>query len=183
MDRCYINDLDEIKLKIQYEETLVHFEEAMLCYNTGAYKASTILLWLAIFHDLINKIKEMSTNGDSNAEQIIKKFNALCEKNDVKLMQDFEKEILKKSCDELMLISTIEREHLNRIKVDRNYAAHPYFSIESKNHHYKEQLKSHILHASNYLFIQPPISGKYRVDEVFKLIQQDSFPTTVTRQI
>jgi len=178
MNKYYINDLDEISTKIQYEETITYFKEAVLCYNVGAYRASTILLWLAIFTDLLKKIEEMSYKGDPVAEEIIRQYKTICENNDTKQMLDFEKNILEKACDKLLLISSIEQKHLARIKDDRNYAAHPLFSVESKNHHYKEQIKTYILQAANYLFIQPPISGKYKTDEIFNLIQQSSFPIT-----
>jgi hypothetical protein len=47
----------------------------------------------------------------------------------------FENGILDIACNQLELISTIEKIHLERLKEDRNICAHPTFSIDGSHFH------------------------------------------------
>jgi len=106
-----LTDIDTLYNKVIYSSSKIHFKESIITYRAGAHRASIISLWITVFVDIIEKIKVLSIDGDANATKIEEKLNNI-HPTDVKGMLAFENDILKFACDDLEIISHIEKLHL-----------------------------------------------------------------------
>lgn len=170
-------DLDELVGKVRNRQVRNYFNEAVTAYRAGAYKAAVISTWISICVDVIEKIKELAIGNDANAKAIENRLLAI-KPNDYPGMQAFEKDILKFACDELEIISHIEKSQLERIKDDRNICAHPTFSIDGQQFNPTPELtRAYLVHAAYYLLTKTPVKGKVVVQNIFVLIDNESFPS------
>jgi len=171
-----LSDLDELAQRVRNNHSKDYLKEAIVSYRAGAYRAALIATWISVCVDIIEKIRELSSSGDAAAKAIEDRLNAI-NPNDPNAMLAFEREILDIACEELQLISTIEKSHLERLKDDRNVCAHPTFSIDgSQFTPVAELARAYIVQASNYLLIQVPVKGKVIIERLFELINEQSFP-------
>lgn len=172
-----LSDLDELAQKIRNSAVRNYFNEAIISYRAGAYRAAVISTWISICIDVIEKIKELSVENDAKAKLLEAKLNGI-QANDYRGMQDFEKNILSYACDDLELISPIEKSHLERIKDDRNICAHPTFSTDSKQFIPSPELtRAYIVQSATCLLTKSPLRGKVIINETFSLINEESFPS------
>jgi hypothetical protein len=172
----HLSDLDELAQRVRNNHSKDYLKEAIASYRAGAYRAALIATWISVCVDIIEKIRELSSSGDSAAKAFEDRINAI-NPNDPSSMLTFEREILDIACEELQLITTIEKSHLERLKDDRNVCAHPTFSIDgSQFSPVAELARAYIVQASNYLLIQVPVKGKVIIERLFELINEQSFP-------
>jgi hypothetical protein len=172
----HLSDLDELCHKVRNIYSKKYLEEAIASYRTGAYRAAIITTWVGVCVDIIEKVRELSISGDSLSKSIEDRLNKI-QPNNITEMLAFEKEILDIACDQLELISVIEKGHLERLKNDRNLCAHPTFSIDGVQFNPSPELtRSYIVHAANYLLINAPVKGKVIIERLFELVHEESFP-------
>ncbi|RXE87251.1 hypothetical protein DRB05_08125 [Pseudoalteromonas sp. A757] len=172
-----LSDLDDLVQKVRNRHVKNYFYEAVVAYRAGAYRAAVISTWISICIDVIEKVKELSVDNDTSAKAIEKKLTAI-NSNDYASMLGFEKDILRFACDDLELISHIEKSHLERIKDDRNVCAHPTFSIDGHQFTPSPELtRAYIVQAATYLLTKSPVRGKVVVENMFSLINEESFPS------
>lgn len=170
------SDLDELAQKVRNTHAKKYFNEAIVSYRAGAYRASVISTWIAICVDVIEKIRELSVSNDASAKAIEEKLDGI-QSNNFGAMQAFEKDILTFACDELEIISHIEKSHLERIKDDRNVCAHPTFSVDGRQFTPSPELtRAYLVQAATYLLLKLPMKGKVIVLDIFDLINEESFP-------
>ena len=171
-----IKDLSEIGQLTRNESSKQYLEEAIVSYRSGAYRAAIISTWIAVCVDIIEKIRELSLSGDKAAIELEKKLNSI-QPNNINGMLDFERKILDYACDELELISVVEKRHLEHLKEDRHLCAHPTFLADGSQFKPSPELtKAYIVEASTYLLSNVPVKGKVVIDRLFNLILGDSFP-------
>ena len=58
------SDLDELLSKVRNTHAKKYFNEAIVAYRSGAYRASVISTWIAICVDVIEKVRELSVSID-----------------------------------------------------------------------------------------------------------------------
>jgi len=171
-----LSDLDELNKRTRSISSRSHLNEAIISYRAGAYRASIITTWIAVCVDIIEKTRELSVGDDNKAKEIERKLDSI-QPTDVKGMQDFENNILTIACEDLDLISHIEKSHLERLKLDRNICAHPTFSPDGEQYNPLPELtRSYIVQAANYLLINTPIKGKVVLNSLYELVNSESFP-------
>lgn len=174
--KLHLSNLDELVQKVRNTHSQNYLNEAIVTYRIGAYRASLITTWIAVCVDIIEKVRELSLSGDAVAVQIEQRLDAI-NPNDPNAMLAFEKDILDLACDELQLITNIEKGHLEKLKNDRNVCAHPTFSQDGSQFSPHAELSlSYIVQAANYLLIHPPVKGRVVIDRIFDLINEQSFP-------
>ncbi len=174
--KLHLTNLDELIQKVRNAHAKNYINESIASYRTGAYRASLITTWIAVCVDIIEKIRELSLSEDPAARKIEAQLDKI-QPNDPSSMLSFERGILDFACDELQLISTIEKSHLERLKDDRNICAHPTFSDDGSQFTPPAELAlAYIVQASNYLLIHPPVKGKVIVQRIYELINESSFP-------
>lgn len=174
--KLHLTNLDELMQKVRNAHVKNYMNESIAAYRTGAYRASLITTWIAVCVDIIEKIRELSLSEDPAAKKIKEQLDNI-QPNDPAAMLSFERGILNFACDDLQLISTIEKFHLERLKDDRNICAHPTFSDDGSQFSPPAELAlSYIVQASNYLLVHPPVKGKVIVQRLYDLINEPSFP-------
>jgi hypothetical protein len=174
--KLHLTNLDELIQNVRNAHAKNYINESVAAYRTGAYRASLITTWIAVCVDIIEKVRELGLSEDPAAKKYVEQLDKI-QPNDPRGMLDFEREILNIACDELQLISTIEKSHLERLKDDRNICAHPTFSDDGSQFTPPAELAlSYIVQAANYLLIHPPVKGKVIVQRLYELINEPSFP-------
>jgi len=174
--KLHLTNLDELIQKVRNIHAKNYINESIAAYRTGAYRASLITTWIAVCVDIIEKIRELSISEDPAARKLEVELDKI-QPNDPASMLSFEREILNVACDELQLISAIEKSHLERLKDDRNICAHPTFSDDGSQFTPPAELAiAYIVQAANYLLIHPPVKGKAVVQRLYELINEPSFP-------
>jgi hypothetical protein len=172
----HLTNLEELLQSVRHPSAKSYFQEAIISYQSGAYRSALIATWIAVCIDIVEKIKDLSIDGDQNATRLTNQIDSLS-LNDVAGLLNFERTILDKACDELELISPIDKLQLSRLKEDRNLCAHPSFSLDGTDFNPTAELAlSYIVLAANALLINPSVKGKYVSDRVFRLLNEDSFP-------
>lgn len=173
----HLTNLEELLQSVRHPNAKSYFQEAIISYQSGAYRSALIATWISVCIDIVEKIKDLSLDGDLNATKIKDEIEKLS-LNDVGGLLNFERTILDKACDELELISPIDKIQLSRLKEDRNLCAHPSFSLDGVDFNPTAELAlSYIVIAANSLLINTSVKGKYVSDRVFQLLNEDSFPT------
>lgn len=174
--KLHLSNLDEMLQQVRNNYSKNYLNEAIASYRTGAYRASLITTWIAVCVDIIEKVRELSLAEDPAAKQIEQRLDDI-DPSDPRSMLAFERDLLDIACDELQLISTIEKSHLERLKIDRNVCAHPTFSEDGNQFSPQAELSlAYIVQAANYLLVHPPVKGKVVIQRLFELINEPSFP-------
>jgi hypothetical protein len=171
-----LTDLDELLERTHNLTSKKHINEAIISYRAGAFRSAIISSWIAVCVDIIEKIKELNTSEDSEAKIIVERLDKISP-SDVKAMLNFENELLEMAHNKFEFISFIEKSHLERLKEDRNICAHPNFSAENMQFNPSAELvRSYIVQVVSYLLQNIPIKGKVVLDQLFNLIEEQSFP-------
>ncbi|MDQ7733359.1 hypothetical protein QT231_11670 [Halomonas sp. SpR1] len=174
--RLHLSNLDELIQNVRNVHAKNYLNEAIAAYRTGAYRASLIATWIAVCVDIIEKIRELSLSEDSAAKKWEQQLDKI-RPDDPRAMLDFERNLLNIACDELQLISMIEKSHLERLRDDRNICAHPTFSDDGSQFSPPAELAlAYIVQSANYLLVHPPVKGKVIVQRMYELINEPSFP-------
>lgn len=172
-----LRDLDELILRCRDDMARRHIAEAVAAYKAGAYRACIVMTGISVLYDVIQKIKELAFAGDAEAERQSSYFNELRERNDIKAMLDFERNLLESARDKFQLISHVEFIDLARLVEDRNRCAHPSFKSESDTFQPSAELaRVHLTSAVDHLLSHEPAQGKYALDSIMRDIGSKYFP-------
>jgi hypothetical protein len=176
-------DLDELSLRCRDDRAKSYISEAIASYRAGAYRAAIVTTWVAVAFDVIEKLRELSLQGDARASPVYKTFEAYQDqiqrgdKTAISKALEFERLLLEKARDDLQLIDQQQFIDLERLREDRNRAAHPTFQkAEVPYYPNAELVRTHIRHAIGHLLSQPPVQGKAALDELHKLVTSQFFP-------
>ena len=117
-------DIQEKMETIPDPKTKVLFKEVLSSYQHGNYRSAVVMLWSVVIADIIFKLRFLeNTYRNKKAESVLK---------DIKRKQDehpespeWEKELLKKACEELKFINPYEKANLDFLQKQRHASAHP----------------------------------------------------------
>ena len=172
----HLTDLDELIQKIRSTYVNEYVTEALTAYRAGAYRAAVATTWVAVCIDIIEKIKELSVDGDTQAATIERRLDGISP-TDIPAMMRFESDLLDIASEQLEFISPPERNQLERLKEDRNFCVHPTFQKDGKHFNITpEGTRNHIVNACRFLFINQPTKGKVIIETLSDLVSQTSFP-------
>jgi hypothetical protein len=172
----HLTDLDELIQNVRSSYVKEYITEALTAYRAGAYRAAVSTTWVAVCIDIIEKIRELSISGDTQAEAIERRLNGILP-TDTTAMLRFESELLDIASTQLEFISLPEALQLGRLKDDRNFCVHPTFQKDGKHLNVTpENARNHIVNACKFLFILPPTKGKVIIETLVNLASQNSFP-------
>lgn len=172
-----LRDLDELILRCRDDMARKHIAEAVAAYKAGAYRACIVMTGISVLYDVIQKIRELAFAGDAEAERQNSYFQELRERNDIKAMLDFERNLLESARDKFQLISHVEFIDLARLVEDRNRCAHPSFKSESDTFQPSAELaRVHLTSAVDHLLSHEPAQGKYALDSIMRDIESKYFP-------
>ena len=177
-------DIEVLSLQCRSDQSKTYISEALLCYRSGAYRASIVTTWIAVVFDLIDKIRELALAGDAIAKQIEDKYEnyiAQIEQGNQQGIQnalEFERDILDICKDKLQFFDAQQFVDLTRLREDRHRCAHPSFQQSGVPYSPSaEQARLHIRNAIVDVLSQPPIQGKAALAELKRMVASDYFPT------
>lgn len=173
-----LTDIDSLALAVRDRESRRLIVEAISAYRGGAFRSAVMSTWVAVAYDIISKARELSAQGEGAARAFIADLDHAIEHKNVRRLQAFESEILKIANVDLILLAPHEYEALARMQADRNLCAHPAFVVEDALYQPTSELvRTHLVHALEYLLIHAPLQGKSAIARFEADILSASFPT------
>lgn len=181
MDISFV-DLDILLTRIRHAQSKVYFLDAVKAYKAGALRASLTAAWVALVYDLIAKYRELSALGDAAATAFIRSWDTATAANNVQQLLQLEAEIINDATVNTQIVNRIAQKHLERLREDRNFCAHPAFSAEAELFEPTPELvRLHLVNAIDLVLSQEPRQGK-AIFELFAVdVQSKGFPTGHTR--
>ncbi len=189
-----LNDMEELLHQITDNEIKDYMREAMSCYYANAYRGCIVLSVIAMFEDLMRKLKELSfING--RARGVYNLLIAKQQDQDV-----FENEMLDQLCSN-NIISKLEKDIFNNIKILRHKSAHPsghkpsseearYIFSEVilkvltkpllKTTHLIEEILERIENKNYFPSVEPDMI-KAIVENEIKILHEDGYATLVAK--
>lgn len=171
-------DLDTLCQRCRSEAGRQLFGEALATYRVGAYRATIVLLWTAIVHDYIAKLHELVLDGNGAAKAALEQFDRA--RQNVPDAQAFEAGLIAQARTEFELLSILEADDLERLRMDRHRCAHP--AVHSLTEPYtpnEELARLHLRNSAEHMLIRPPVQGRSALERVFADIGSKLFPVTV----
>ncbi len=183
-----IADLDQLVLSCRHPQSKSLFEEAVKCYEAGAYRASIVTTWIAVVFDLIEKIRDLALDGDQEAAKVIGEVDgwqpkvAAGDQAAIRKSLEFEREILHTATQKFGLFDPTQTRELERLHQDRNQCAHPsYMRAETLFQPNPELARFHLRTAADYLLSQPAVQGKAAVDRIVAGVRSTLFPVELEK--
>jgi len=172
-----LTDLDELILTVRDKTSLSYISEAVDAYRVGAYRSAIVSTWIAVSYDIIAKIRELDSQGDTEAKAFISNMDKFITNKDIRKLQGIELELLKYSYEKFEFLSSHEYQDLSRLREDRHLCAHPAFVKEDFLFEPTPELvRTHIVHAIKHLLQHPPVQGKSAIERIMNDIKRPSFP-------
>ena len=154
----------------------------MKAYKAGALRASITSAWVALVYDLLTKYRELSAMGDAAANAFITSWDAATATSDVKKLLQLEGSILEDATANTQVVNRIARTHLERLREDRHFCAHPAFSAEAELFEPSAELvRLHLANAVDLVLSKEPLQGKAIPDFYDIDVQSPGFPTARAR--
>lgn len=156
-------DLELRISQVWHQEVRPLVAEAYQCYTTGSARACILLTWTAVCTDLIHKLNQLAEDGEGEAAQFVRKIDDARGRPDrdaVRTMLDVENTILD-IAEKMDLVDFVQKRELERLKEDRNLAAHP--SLRPLGELFTPSLeyaRAHLTAAVDALLVHPPSQGR-----------------------
>lgn len=158
-----LNDMEELLHQITDSEIKDYMKEAMSCYYANAYRGCIVLSVIAMFEDLMRKLKELSfING--RARGVYTLLVAKQEDQDV-----FEHEMLEQLCSN-NIISKLEKDIFNNIKTLRHKSAHP-----SGHKPSSEEARYVFSEIILKVLTKPLLKTTHLIDEIIERLENENY--------
>ena len=141
-----LTDLDGLIMRVRDSGSRDLISEATMAYRGGALRSAVILCWVAVFNDLIAKVRELGQGGHKAASSYVEELDRNIDNPQSALK--FEREIVAKATNEFLMCDSRDRKLFERLREDRNACAHPIFAGDDG--HFKptpELVRAHLAHA------------------------------------
>lgn len=176
MNEAFV-DLDELIAYCRDKLAKKFIQEAVACYRAGAYRSCIVATWNAVVFDFLHKLRELQLLGNTEATNLLQKFEKLSIEKKVKDLWLFEKDIPTWALEKFELISHPEKPQIERLFEDRSLCAHPSMaSLEEPFEATAELARCHLRSAVMYLLQRPPVQGRSARDRIFQDIKSEYFP-------
>lgn len=163
----HLKNLDELASNVYNPDTKEYLREIIATYRAGSYRATTVILWVAIQYDLLAKFREIADSGDREARRYCDEFDKAMGSSNIESLLKIENSLLSKALG-MELIDRQANRLLQRIQEDRNHCAHQSHSSYGLLYNpTPEQTHAHIVNAIENLFCLPPVIGKNALEKFF----------------
>lgn len=177
-----LRDLDELIISCRSKSSKEYIQEAIACYEAGAFRASIISTWTSVFFDIVEKCQELALSGDAAAISLVERFEKAETNRDLSALLKFEREILQSAGRDIELFSEIEHSDLRRIQEDRHRCAHPTRNLKGERFVPSAELaRAHIVTAVDILLSQPASQGKAALEGILGTIDSKFFPNQIEK--
>lgn len=185
-----LSDIELLALNCWSDESKGYIEEAIRCYNAGAYRASIVTTWIAVVFDLIDKIRALSLSGDQIAKQLendYEKYISQIENGNLQGFRgalEYERNIIDSCNKQLRFFNPQEIVDLKRLQEDRHRCAHPSYKKSGIPFYPSaEQARLHIRNAVIFVLTQSPVQGKAALESLMLMVESDFFPSDKDKAI
>lgn len=159
----HLKDMEELLFSIGDTNSRDYMKESMACYMAGAYRASVVLSFIALFDDILKKLGELGA-VNSKAKGI---FDTASKKRDnQEIFESYLIDQLKSNA----LLSSLDAEFLEKLRWFRNKAAHP-----SGHHSSAEEARYVFAEATQRFLSRPILSTTQLADEVLISLSDTNF--------
>ncbi len=173
-----LTDIDALALAVRDRESRRLIAEAITAYRGGALRSSIMSTWIAVSFDIIAKARELASQGEAAPKAFVLELDTAISNGDIRRLQAIETDLLKTANVQFQLFAPHELDALVRMQSDRNLCAHPAFIVEDELYQPTlELVRSHIVHALQYLLIHAPLQGKSAIARFDAEFGSPSFPT------
>lgn len=160
---AHLSDMEELVGSIENAQIRDYMSESLSCYMAGAYRASVVLTFIALFEDIFSKLEQL---GKVNAKAKSIFDDAKQRRSEQQVFETFLIDQLKAKA----LFSALDAEFLEILRDLRNKAAHP------SGHHSSAEEARFVFHESISRFLSKPIlSTTQLVDELLASISNSNF--------
>ena len=178
-DHPGVTDIDILVLNVRDSESRGLISEAIAAYRGGAFRSAIVATWIAVVYDIIAKARELTAQGEAASRVLVHDLDNAIEAGDNRKMQTFESELITKVDKDLQLLAPHEYIAFVRLQRDRHLCAHPAFVVKDELYQPSPELvRSHIVHALQYLLVHAPLQGKSAIARFDADLLGSSFPTT-----
>lgn len=161
MARLY--DMEELVEKVINDDVKQYMREALTCYMTGAYRATVVLTYIALFDDIFKKLEELAkVNKTAN-----KIFTSSSKKRQEQ--EPFEYDLIT-SLKSTGLMNELEAEFLDILRTLRNKSAHPSGHLPSA-----EEARFIFYETISRFLSKPILSTKQIVEEIVSRMNESNF--------
>lgn len=178
-----LTDIEVLVLRCRTEQSRSHISEAVLCYRSGAYRATIVSVWIAVIFDLVDKVRELALAGEGNATGIWNQYQTYIQQIEdgseqgIKSALEFERTLLRTCKDKLQFFDQQQMVDLERLREDRHRCAHPSFQRVGEPYRPSaEQARLHLTNAMSHVLSQPPLQGKAQLARLRILVSSTYFP-------
>ena len=178
-----LTSLDELILKCRSQKAKKHIQEAIICYNSTAYKSAIVATWIAVVYDIYEKIHDLSMNGDGKAKAEFEKIGdwqiQLQDGNEgvLRKLLEYERNILELAHNTFEFVDIYQYQELKRLQEDRHKCAHPTFQKDWTPFNPSAELtRTHIYNAVEFLLSQPPLQGKTALQAINNILTSEFLP-------
>lgn len=179
-----LSDLDELVLRCRNPKARSYIAEAIACLKAGAFRASIVVTWVSVVHDLLAKLEQIALAGDKNAQIKVDEFHRIVEAGDLKSSLAFEREILNVARKEFEFIGALAHADLERLREDRHRCAHPSMIDPDTDYRPTHELaRCHIVNAVIHLLGLAPAQGKAALERLTREMDQVCYPEDVNEII
>lgn len=119
--------LEDQMEKVVNPQTKEYLKEVVSCYRNGNYRASVVVLYTTLIFDLMQKIITLKDVYDEEKAKVIYDEIKKKQKNNP-FDPSWETYLIDEIYKNMEIISKVEKEELEHLKKERNYAAHPIVS-------------------------------------------------------
>ncbi|MCY4215798.1 MAG: hypothetical protein OXC92_02295 [Flavobacteriaceae bacterium] len=172
------SDISQLTLKVDNKYSRELINEAISAYRGGAFRSAIVSTWITIVFDFISKFRELNNVvNDSRLRKLTNELDETIKEEKKEKFQSYENKVLT-SAKNFEIISNHELELLKRIKDDRNRCAHPSFNnLEEPYNPSPELVRTHIVHALQFVLIQAPIQGRKAMEHFKSELDSNLIPT------
>ncbi|MBU2804263.1 hypothetical protein HF668_03645 [Acidithiobacillus ferridurans] len=130
-------------------------------------------------YDIVSKARELAAQGEAAPQTFVAELDDAIFRNDIPKRQHIERQLLETASITLQLLALHEREAFKRLLADRHLCAHPAFITDDEIFQPTPELvRSHLIHALQYLLIHAPLQGKSAVKQFEADILSASYPVS-----
>lgn len=175
-----LSDLDELVLRCRDSKARSHIVEAIVCLKAGAFRAAVVMTWIAVVHDLLGKMRQLSLGGDATATTKVQAFERNAKNGDVAASLKFEQTLLDSALHDFEFLSPLAHLDLERLRKDRHRCAHPtMLDAETDYQPAPELARVHVVNAVTHLLAHGPAQGKAAIDRLLAELKEPYFPDKV----
>jgi hypothetical protein len=113
-------EVEDLVAACRAENAKRAFGEAVAAFRTGAYRGSIVLTWIAVVFDYVGKLRELELTGNGEAAKALSEWETARCNSDFHLAMRLEDQMLGEAETKFGLLSPIERQDLERLRLDRH---------------------------------------------------------------